>query len=85
MSASDCYELGVQIIATGYEQYSAQWLNESLIRLSQMPNSKQDTELKLDILQRMVEIHTKQRMDFKITFGYFLAQFSPKNFQKTMN
>lgn len=61
MSANDCYELGVQM-ATGYQKYSAQWFNESFVRLSQMSNNEQNADLKLDILQRMIEVHTKQRM-----------------------
>lgn len=59
MSASDCYQMGVQLFKNRRFHYASQWFNETFKRI-QSANTTDDL-LTIDTLRYIVECHAEQR------------------------
>lgn len=57
MTASDCYEIGIETYKNKNYYHSEQWLNEAYNRLA--VNSKESNKLKLPILIKLSNVHKK--------------------------
>lgn len=59
MTASDCYEIGVETFRQYRYHHSTVWLKEALNRLDDQASDAQS--MRLDILSYLAEVHRLQR------------------------